>query len=216
MNGLFSRTLVAASTALVLGQAGCPSDTGSSSDSSGDAAMGEMPDVAGGEVAAAVTCADYCTALLKVCTGTHQQYADSATCLAVCGAFPQGTKGDVDGDSLSCRRFHLGEVEQSSENADEDCEVAGPSGGAECIAASADPCDGFCRDLGVVCAGANAQFAEMTACETACKTWPAGKAGDLAGNSVQCRVSHLKEVMLMPDEAAAHCPHAGANSDDCQ
>ena len=79
----------------------------------------------------------------------------------------------------------------------------------------ADPCTGFCRDIGIACTGANAQFADQGACEDTCRTWPAGKAGDTTGNSVQCRIFHLKEVQLMPDEAATHCPHAGVNSDDC-
>jgi hypothetical protein len=79
----------------------------------------------------------------------------------------------------------------------------------------ADICDGYCGAITAVCTGANAQFATMQACLTACTlpTWSCGEPGDMTGNTVFCRLGH---AALASGDPAANCAKAGPQSTTCQ
>lgn len=55
------------------------------------------------------SCDAYCEAYLATCTAIEGQdvYADTAACLATCASWPAGAPGDVDGNSLACRIYHV-------------------------------------------------------------------------------------------------------------
>lgn len=152
-------------------------------------------------------CEDYCAQIVAGCTGDHAQFADEETCRAACAAMPAGGQpGSASGDTVQCRIFHLG----ASRN-DDHCDHAGFSGGGVC----GGLCEVYCRGIQGACTGANAQFADAADCLAACAGIPAtGAPGDLAGNTVQCRLGHLPFAYADP---AAHCPHAGqAGTGACQ
>jgi hypothetical protein len=79
-------------------------------------------------------------------------------------------------------------------------------------------CLSYCDGMGRFCGGAIAQFASADACRAACNaptsTWACGKPGDLTGNSLFCRLSHM--ALAGVGDAATECPSAGPNSPVCQ
>jgi hypothetical protein len=53
-------------------------------------------------------CENYCYLMEKNCTGANAIY-DAATCLQKCATMPSnGNPGDVDGDTVQCRIYHMG------------------------------------------------------------------------------------------------------------
>lgn len=71
-------------------------------------------------------------------------------------------------------------------------------------------CDAFCTDDLASCTGANAAYADLAACKTACATWPAGTTQ--SGNTLACRVYHLANAKSAPPNSlTTHCPHTSAN-----
>ena len=57
--------------------------------------------------------------------------------------------------------------------------------------------------------GGTAQFANNGACMTACAQYPTtGQDGDPTGNTLQCRVTHLNNI-VGGQAASLHCPHTG-------
>jgi hypothetical protein len=56
----------------------------------------------------------------------------------------------------------------------------------------------------------NQQYNGRENCMDACKTFPVGKAGDAAGNTLGCRLTH---ATLAGSDPKTHCPHAGPGGD---
>ncbi len=115
--------------------AGGGTDTGTT-DSGGGTDSGMEPDTGGGgNDAGMVTndCAGYCSIVMANCSGTNAQYADAADCMAQCTdlAFPAGTPGATDGNSIACRIYHAG-VAGGAGMATAHCPHAGPTGGGVC------------------------------------------------------------------------------------
>jgi hypothetical protein len=71
---------------------------------------------------------------------------------------------------------------------------------------SAAACDTYCADIAKNCAGDNMQYGDMASCMGACSALPEGKPGDMAGNTVNCRIYHAGAATM---DAALHCVHAG-------
>ncbi len=54
-------------------------------------------------------CDNYCDLAGAICTGANELYADAAACATACDGLPDdGAPGDVSGDSVQCRIYHLG------------------------------------------------------------------------------------------------------------
>lgn len=72
----------------------------------------------------------------------------------------------------------------------------------------ATACTAYCTAVTRACTGANMQYMDMAACNTACNaaTYEVGMAGATSGNSISCRTYHAGAAMTDP---ATHCPHAG-------
>jgi hypothetical protein len=79
-------------------------------------------------------------------------------------------------------------------------------------------CLSYCDGIGRFCAGTSAQFANADACRAACNaptsTWVCGKPGDVTGNSLFCRLSHV--ALAGVGGAATECTNAGPASPVCQ
>lgn len=72
-----------------------------------------------------------------------------------------------------------------------------------------DKCNELCTAVIGACTGANAQFTDMADCVSWCNgaRIPTGTAGEMSGNTLECRIYHAGVARTMP---AVHCPHAGA------
>ena len=79
-------------------------------------------------------------------------------------------------------------------------------------------CLSYCDGMGRFCTGVSAQFQNADACRAACNaptsTWACGKPGDVTGNSLFCRLSHM--ALAGVGGAATECPNAGPDSPVCQ
>lgn len=151
-------------------------------------------------------CGGWCDALCRQtqasCTGDNAQFASTADCLAGCGEYPTtGAVGSTDGDTAQCRSYHV----QAATTDATHCDHAGFSGANVCGAW----CDVYCRDIQGYCTAGNQQFADAATCATACGGYATtGAVGDLTGNTVQCRLEHLKYA----EADGSHCAHAGQAS----
>lgn len=74
-------------------------------------------------------------------------------------------------------------------------------------------CMRYCTAITAACTGANAQYDDMADCLSFCASSniPNGMSGDMAGNTLECRIYHAGVAMGAP---ATHCPHAGPSGDN--
>ena len=83
----------------------------------------------------------------------------------------------------------------------------GATGGEADASTPAADCDGYCAAVQAACTGANAQYADDAACQTACAGFATtGMDGDTSGDTLQCRLYH---VGVAADDPDTHCGHAG-------
>lgn len=62
----------------------------------------------------------------------------------------------------------------------------------ELVPDEVDPCTQYCNSIQETCVGANAQYSSTSECESACEAFNAdGTAGDIDGDTLQCRQSAL-------------------------
>lgn len=112
------------------------------------------------------------------------------------------TDTGVGGDSSS--PTDSGVPGDSSAPADSGVTPADGSGGGDRAAA----CTAYCTAVTRACTGANMQYADMAACQTACMaaTYEIGMPTMTSGNTIGCRTYHAGAAMADP---ATHCSHAG-------
>jgi plastocyanin len=75
-------------------------------------------------------CEQYCILADLNCTEGNAINFGPQPCLAQCETWPVGTPGDMDGDSVQCRIYHLGAATNDPEV---HCPHAAPDGGGVCI-----------------------------------------------------------------------------------
>jgi hypothetical protein len=143
------------------------------------------------------------------CTGDNAQYDDLDACVAYCDAaapLPLGTDGDTSGNSVACRAYH---ASVAADDAATHCPHAGPSGANVC----GTWCENYCHLALGSCTGDHELYANQSACDTACAALGSGgAAGDMAGDSVQCRIYHLGVAGGDPGTTdGIHCPHGSAD-----
>lgn len=110
------------------------STSSSSSSSSGDPSVpAGPPDATFVDVVdVGSPCDQFCDRAIATCTGKNQQYASRDACIAACVLWPFGLDGDTSGNSVACRRYHVGVAAQSAENATTHCPHTSVSGGGVC------------------------------------------------------------------------------------
>jgi len=149
----------------------------------------------------APNCTSYCDKIMTNCLTTNKQYADNATCMAVCEKFPVGLDADMAGNTLGCRVYHAG---AASGDANLHCPHAGPSGAGAC----GTLCEGYCSIIQGACTGANQAYADVGTCMAACGSLnTSGVFSDQSGNSQFCHLYHATAAIGDP---ALHCQHAAA------
>jgi len=157
-------------------------------------------------------CGAYCTQVIGACSSATlntPQYASESACMQYCQNDMQtnflGNWNDTAGDTVGCRVYHADNAQVTGSTAH--CLHAGPSGDNVCGAW----CTTYCDLVQQNCVGGNQQYASTSACMTACTGFStSGNAGDVSGNTVQCRIYHAGVAgNPVGTNAATHCPHAG-------
>lgn len=198
---------------------GCGDD---SSDKPADAKVADAPVAIDAPAPLTLDCPTYCTEIAKTCTDANAQYtaAPAMNCAATCAKFAVGTSADTSGDTLGCRLYHIQNITVRNQPAGTHCSHAGPSGGALALtmtgaedAHCGSACANFCAAEAKICTGANQQYADTAACMTACNGFartPEYSATTTGGNTLACRIYHLTNAAISPDNATTHCKHTGA------
>jgi hypothetical protein len=185
---------------------------------------GPVDPIEGGKTADAGTtgptpsCSRYCDLVDESCTGEHAQYASTDECLAFCAHLPSGKAGDEAAPSLACRQYYAGNPARTDPM--QYCLASGPFGGGLC----GDRCEAFCElTLSACGTGAAAPYEKRSDCATACAGFAflepgvdgGGETpdGPDEGNTLNCRLFHLREAMRAPAEA---CPELAADSGACR
>jgi hypothetical protein len=76
-------------------------------------------------------------------------------------------------------------------------------------------CDQYCDTIIANCADDNAQYDDRADCIAYCGSagWPEGTPGEMAGNTLACRIYHA-EFAASSMDPTTHCPHAGPTGAD--
>lgn len=164
------------------------------------------------------SCETYCDRVETNCDGPLVQYASKDECMAFCAAFPEGTTGETDTDSLACRQYYASTPAQT--DPESYCLAAGPFGGGTC----GDRCTAFCSLALAVCAGDGGAlpYVSMPACVTACATFGyrdaatdgggEGPFGPDSGDTLNCRMHELRDAV----REGTNCRNVGLASDACR
>lgn len=156
------------------------------------------------------TCAAYCDLVQKNCPGEHAQYASAEDCLAFCAHLPPGDPWEqTKAPSLACRQYYAGNPALTDPAAY--CTAAGPFGGGLC----GDRCTAFCQVTLSACTpdAGDAPYATTPDCTTACAAFSfrdagtdgggEGIDGPATGDTLNCRLFHLREAAVDPAACAA-------------
>lgn len=84
--------------------------------------------------------------------------------------------------------------------------ASGGTGGTEAV--EAPLCDRYCETVATACTGPNEQFASLDACLAVCERLEPGSPGDVASNTVECRLARAL-LAQRTGEAANYCSSAG-------
>jgi hypothetical protein len=177
----------------------------------------------------ALTCANYCTTIATACTGNLAQYggataADAtAHCMGTCATFMN--TATQSGDTLGCHLQHAINASAAGAAATH-CPHAGPGGDAiGSPGVCGDPCTNFCTLVQTTCTGANAAYADMATCMTACGTFSTTAkytvdtttfpSTNPTGNTLACRLYHATNAAVSATNATTHCPHTKMVSAVC-
>lgn len=171
------------------------------------------------------SCDRYCNFVTTNCTLDNAQYASNAECLAFCAFLPlEQLTHDVEekhAGSVACRQYWADSPARTDPSSY--CLAAGPFGGNVC----GDRCMAFCDALLSACAptrnGATPAYASQPDCATACASFSyrdasadgGGEApgGPDAGDTLNCRLFHLRRATLDPQACALLHPDSGACRD---
>jgi hypothetical protein len=188
-----------------------------------DAAVGihvhEETDIDAGASAASPLCQDYCDTVTKQCVDDYAVYAGVDECLPTCANLTEGTRKDVQGNTVGCRLNAAHSIVE-----DADCAIAGPGGAGTC----GDNCESYCQLMSHACADPAYTvywLGDLALCVEKCRglrdrdhdpdnsttdsrfSAKSTAARDHNGDTVQCRLFHASAASP-PFGAATHCWHA--------
>lgn len=154
-------------------------------------------------------CSDYCDRLETNCAGSNRVYEHRDACMATCMLMDYGGDiGDSTADTLTCRLDRLRAGIESPQ-----CSLVGPGGGGAC----GSNCKALCALRAKVCRGFPSEsdptdITDLDKCENDCAALTDrqdmdASGIDLSGDTVQCRLLHISQAAISPEEAAKHCSH---------
>lgn len=174
-----------------------------------------------GSYAPADECTNYCTLVMDSCSGEYQVYDSQEQCQAVCSTFVTGQNGDVDQNTMHCRKYHAG-PEAAGRDPASHCIHAGPTGDGHCGAANTGNCISYCTLLEQACGDGFARvYGAQPACIDECgRVLPDVRLDGLRNGSppysvasaqqiedqpfptLACRVLHAARAMMSPNDPA--------------
>jgi hypothetical protein len=164
------------------------------------------------------TCGKYCELVMSNCTGENAQYETKDECLAFCGHLRLGDEGEEKAASVGCRQYWADSPARTSATAY--CLAAGPFGGGVC----GDRCTTFCGVLLSACSpdGGKPAYASQPECASACAGFSLkdagsdgggeGPSGPTSGDTLNCRLYHLRLATKNPEKCVLLRPDSGACS----
>lgn len=174
----------------------------------------------GGPRGVGPSCDRYCELVTENCKDEYAQYASQDECLAFCNHLPLSTPmpptEDKAGASVACRQYWADSPARTSPK--DYCLRAGPFGGNVC----GDRCTTFCSVVLAACAPGSSVsvYATQPECATACAAFAyvdagaegggEGPDGPKSGNSLNCRLFHLREAAGKPAACATLAFDGGA------
>jgi hypothetical protein len=187
------------------GDGGLGGTSGNNGDGQAGGGTGATEGDAGPDVVGPSLCDRYCSTVMPACTGEHRVYSSTASCQAACGALPPGEPGSENTNTVHCRLRQA----EFARNTGEDytyCPSAGPAGSGKC----GSNCESLCAMIEGVCKGANRKYEDEQVCQRACAKLPDLGTfntiiADESPQHVQCRIYHVTNAAIDPDE---HCDHA--------
>lgn len=203
-HGLLLLGILLGATSLVTAT-GCGDEGSGGSGGSGSSSSSTSSSSSSGS--AAFDCSAHCDTVMANCSGANAQYADKASCMAVCALMPQdGMSGATSGNTMQCRDYHAGAAKDAAAT---HCQHAGPSGGGVC---GDDICVPFCAIATATC---KTEWPAAADCTTACTAWTSTMmpySTSATGNTSECRLYHLTVATV---DAATHCSHTVDMSPVC-
>jgi hypothetical protein len=160
-------------------------------------------------------CDDYCSLMVKDCSGSDAQYIDADACHEACLSFPVGTPGDTHGNTLACRLTYANRAHSEPYTY---CTGAGPGGDAKC----GTNCEGFCTLMMAACTAASTgpgreYFESFLDCQSSCSELDdvgsyntSDRSLQKGADHVQCRLYHVGAALM--NDSYTHCPHAIGDS----
>ncbi len=153
------------------------------------------------------TCTEYCADYTTNCNGLNEFGNSPSACVTYCEtqAIPAGATSDTGGDTIGCRTTHAGLAATIPAT---HCPHASSAGGDVC----GGYCEVYCRLVAKNCTAGEITF--TTDCMTDCAAFPTtGTAGDLAGDTVQCRIHYAGGPASTTP--TSECPKAAPTSANC-
>jgi len=74
-------------------------------------------------------------------------------------------------------------------------------------------CADYCATIQAACTTNIQQYSNADDCLASCKAFPVGAGGDVAGDTLGCRLTFARMAAASAPMAAAHCTHAGPGGD---
>lgn len=170
------------------------------------------------------SCEKYCGLVMNNCTGDNAQYASIDECLAFC-AHLTPVQASRDGEekhaaSVACRQYWADSPART--NPSSYCLAAGPFGGNVC----GDRCTAFCDVVLAACAPNDGVLAygSQPECASACANFSyrdagadgggEGPTGPKTGNTLNCRLYHLRSAVKNVQDCALLHPDGGVCEQD--
>jgi len=142
-------------------------------------------------------CDNYCYQQNTTCALDTPDRIPDPACQDLCSYFPAGTPGDVQGNSIDCRMYHMSVAAGTSTTTH--CPHVGYTGGNVC----GTWCDNYCSWTGSLC---DLNYKDYPTCMVACAAMNVGAQGDQSGPSATCRTYHTVASVIFNNDV--HCTHA--------
>jgi hypothetical protein len=168
-----------------------------------------------------LACEKYCRLVMGACTNELQVYDSAEQCEEVCALLEPGLKGDIELNTVRCRRYHS---YAAVTNPEEHCTHAGPTGDGHC---GTENCSAYCRIAKQGCPtqfavvyGGTAAAGDLGSCPTDCPTLNGADRDGFhqpdarytvsnvpVGNNLMCRTYHAVKALAVPNDPV-ECPNA--------
>lgn len=166
----------------------------------------------GGVCTGAPSVADFCAEYAATCS------MNATVCQGWAANLTAGTVGDISGNTLACRAYHvLAAKSNAPPGAEAHCGHASQLGGGVCVDATPETNEDingvFCDDFILTC-GTERGYISAQQCRSGVSAYRSGEVGDQDGDSFACRNTYL-QMALNGDRVDLNCDSASPDSRVC-